>query len=360
MKEFPTKEVNAPYIVQPDDLGFNLKVMTAGTVYFEPILNAAFNRFSMMVVNGSAGNVLLETTAGALIRPAGQLPRIVNITLTPRQSALMAAVPDSLEWMGLNMSVNTAATPAPSPSPSPSPSPAPAPGTEAYLVWGGPGLTDTINGVAANSNPTLANGSTFPFVVHVVNPLGVPVLAQFTEVYTGVSAGSNFGPQVVPGNAHIQLNGTITVNGVVGGAGYIRLTLADPYGATQRADIPFVIGAPVGGPSPSPSPSPTPTFVSFQPSSPTVELGSMVSATLLFTGPPDTSITTNIDLQPDPSLSGPSGMQVGVTLNFNSSGNAGITYSWLATELGNQALQASALSQTHTATVNVMNLETGS
>lgn len=235
--DYPTKEVNAPYVVQPNDLGLTLVVKTAGDITFGALLNAANPRFSIIVVNASSGAMQVKTS-GPFIRRDGRLPAVAAMTLPVGGQHLMMAVPGSLDWAGVDL---TSPVPAPGPSPAPGPAPAPAPGTvAAYLTWGGG--VDTLNGGAWNANPTLNNGSTFPFLVHITNPLNTPLEGIFTEVYIGASAGTNFGTLTIPANSTHALAGALTVSGTIGQSGYIRLTVTDIYGSTTRADLPFVIG----------------------------------------------------------------------------------------------------------------------
>lgn len=255
---FPIKEVVAPYTVSPNDLGLTLHVMTAGDVNFPSLLNAINQRFSIAIVNQSAGAVVLKSQ-GLLIKPNGQGPAVAAVTLPASATGLMAGIPGSLEWLCLNLNSN-AVVPAPVGAPVSAPVSAPVGGSSSVLFWG-PGAGETLNGGAWNANPTLALGAVVPFVAKITNPLGIAIIASITEVYQGVSAFTNFGSISVPGSSVATLTGSITVAGTIGNPGFIRLILTDPYGSAQRADMPFVIG-PSGAPVATPVGAPVSAPVS--------------------------------------------------------------------------------------------------
>jgi hypothetical protein len=254
MKVFPNKQVAAPYTVGPSDLGMALQVTNAGTVTVPAVLLLMYPKFSMLVENQSTGAVLVAPENGNV--KLNGLTTASSLSVAAGRTGLLAGDAGSLSWTGIDMSnLYTGGSPTGSPAPTGSP-PTGTPGA-AVLTWG-TGAGDTINGVAIASNPTLANGQTFSYLVHVLNPTTTPVASTFTDA---IVSGTGTAPAgvTVPASGSSAVTGSFVVSGTVGHAGTITLTLHDPYGAVARAAINFVVGpAPTGSP-PTGSPAPTGT-----------------------------------------------------------------------------------------------------
>jgi len=241
--KFPTKRVALPYTLSPGDEGV-LELQNSGTLYVPATIPLMVRRFSVILMNQSAGSVTLESPVANLsVHGATETATIV---IPAGRAVLLAAHDGVARWLVVNITNLSSGAPVGAVG---APVGAVGGSGTAVLQWGPQG-GDTINGVSWLSNPTLANGGTFNYVLHVTNPSSSAVgFNGATAVYSKATGNPPPGVINVPAGGNITVTGNITVNGAVGSPGFIRLTLHDPFGAVQRSDINFVVGpAPVGAP----------------------------------------------------------------------------------------------------------------